>query len=73
MSFRKFYVSMYPNEQNEVSKEMYSRRKFKVLRSMTKEQLLKCFSKNKEYGQYIKKSMTKTQILHVLKKYSWMI
>jgi len=72
-TFKKSYLEAYPNEPYIISREMYGRRKWKILRSMTKQQLIDDFKNNEYFGKEINQRMTKEQILTVLKKYSGFI
>jgi hypothetical protein len=67
----KKYNKYYPNEPKIISKATYGKRKWKILKSMNKNELIQDFSKkNIFFGNKINKNMTKTEILKILKKYS---
>lgn len=73
MSFNIFirkYKEMYPFEEEIINKYTYGRRKMKVAKSMTKIDLTKAFHKHPQIGDKISSSMSKQQILQVLKRYS---
>ena len=72
-TYRSVYFKTYPDEPEVISREMYGRRKWKILRSMTKTQLLNDFIHNRDFGHEIDQRMNKDQILKVLKKYSGFI
>lgn len=73
MNFRKKYFEAFPNEPTEISRELYGRRKFKVINSMTKKELVEDFKNNKYFGHKIKSYHTKDQIIKILKANSGFI
>ena len=72
-NFNHMYTKLYPNEPDLISREKYGRRKWKILRMMTKSQIISDYKDNKYFGNQINKTMTKEEILKVLKKYSGFI
>ena len=67
------YKSMYPDEPDIISKQLYGRRKFKALGSMTKKELMEDFGSNKYFGHLINNKSTKEDIIKVLHRYSGFI
>ncbi len=67
MNFKQKYTDSFPNEPYEISREMYGRRKFKIINSMTKKELINDFKNNKYFGDKIKSIHTKDQIIKTLK------
>jgi len=71
--FQSLYKEQNPHEELEISREAYGRRKWKVLRMLTKQQLIEDFAQSKEFSSNINKRMSKEQILKVLKGKGWAI
>ncbi len=69
--FKQHYTKQYMNEPQEISHEMYNIRKWKVLRNLSKQQLLEDFLSTD--GFKVQKTMTKEAILKYLKTQSWRI
>lgn len=68
--FIKKYKKMYPYESEIISKQTYGRHKMSVIKSMTRNELIRAFQNHKYIGAYIKPRMSKSQIIVVLKSRS---
>lgn len=55
------------------NQKTYGRRKWKVLRSMTKKDLIQSFKDNPYFGNQIRSQMSKSDILTVLKRHTQLI
>lgn len=70
MIFTKRYHYYYPTESRNVSRKTFCQRKLKVLRTMTKKELLKDFEYGFHFSDRINSNMTRDQILHVVEAFS---
>lgn len=68
--FIKKYKQFYPNEEEIINKVTYGRRKFFVISRMTKNEILQSFQDDKYFGNKLKKSYSKNELVKVLKRYS---
>ena len=71
--FKKRYNQMFPNEEPVISKTLYGRHKFKVLASMTIDELRSAFKNNTHFGDKIKAAKTKAKMMTIFKQYSGFI
>jgi hypothetical protein len=71
--FGKKYKLKYPNEPTSITREMYGRRKWVILRSMTKSELLHDFQHDEFFGNKLNSKLTKIEILKILKLNSGLI
>lgn len=71
--FRSKYQEMFPDEDEVISKEMYGKRKWKVIRSMSDAQLKKAFSDHQQFGTKIRQASNREEMMRILKRYSWAI
>jgi len=53
-----------------IHKTTYGRRKFLVLRSMTKKEIYNSFKNDKYIGPKFKKSLSKAELIVILKRFS---
>jgi hypothetical protein len=73
-NFMRLYEAQFPDEcPQSISKHLYARHKWHILRTMTKAELLQDYKKDKELGPCLKSSMSKKDILKVLKAHSGIV
>lgn len=72
-NFIQKYNNTYSDESKIISKQLYGKRKFAVLNSMTKKELIEDFDQNQYFGHLIKKNDTKENIIKILHRYSGFI
>ena len=73
-NFLRIYEEEFPNECPEtMTKYSFGRHKWKVLRMMSKNQLLVDYRRDRDFGWKLTDSMSKTDILRVLKTHNGLV
>lgn len=70
-TWQRMYKKAFPDEPNIISKQMYGRRKWRILKSMSRNALLKDFADDPQFD--IGRKMSKEEILKALKRKNYML